>query len=195
MRATKEYLQSLADQIDAEAESAEEYARSEDSSHAEYAQSLGYGDGELELDRLEDEVKAKVDELRDILKLDAFRRVILECSELELGDIYTRANEVFSVSIGELESQLEDSLAAKIKALSPEDREALRGMTRNGYLGRTCPDCVYVSMDYDRWVMVLNEDALDRRLAGIRKTTAKRRPRLNPVQMRAQFRLVMGGAA
>lgn len=159
----KSELDALAAQIDEIAQSTDELLETEESMHADYCQSFGYGDGEPDLRDLTDEIAPKVKALKKATGKD-FKSELASVCNLEFTGIYTRSNEVYSVIIGEYEDQLPEEIAAQARAMSDEEKEYLRCQISNACLGYSCPDCIYINKDYDRWALVVDEDRLDERL-------------------------------
>jgi hypothetical protein len=131
-----------------------------DNSYYEYCQSFGYLGADLDdvirNAQVEQDTKdlivqfAKDNTAKETLDL------LSENSTMECTGIHILDGEIYSISIGELEEELDHNLMAAYSALSIEDRETVaRGidycLSDSGYL--------YISMDCTRWVMVLDEEA------------------------------------
>jgi hypothetical protein len=162
----REKVQPLIDEINKGAEWAEENAKSEESCNAEFCLSFGYGEDKPDLSRLEPEVAAKVQRLLDRVKTrkDIEWELTPVCN-LECVGMFYVENEIYSVGLGEIEEQLPEELVAKLKALTDEEFKCVQK-----YVDTSIADCreyIYINCDYDRFVMVIDEDRLDERLAEI----------------------------
>jgi len=158
------------------------YLESEENPVAEFVGSIGYG-GELlhEVeDRLRsiktesyrmayqgDEVDTVCDFILRLIKTDKGTAIdfIQAHSKLERSDIYYNAWEICSMTIGEIEDQLEDQLVKRIEKLSKSDRALIdRQFCIKG-------SWIYQDFNYDRWVKILDHDGA---LAAIKEENLKR---------------------
>ena len=138
---------------------AEEYDFSEDSSLADFVSSFGYGEASLadllSSARISDETRELLSSLDSKLALKALRKH----SELRLVGVHYEDGEVFSATIGETEHQPDDELLKAFLKLSLKSREKVSGAVSDAYLN-TETGLLYAGDDYQRWVMVLDEEAL-----------------------------------
>lgn len=199
-------LVQLAAEIDSIARNAYEYRQSEECGEAEYAETFGYGDGDIDLDRLDDETRELVDLMREVDKV-GFRENLASICDLTLEGMHCVSNEVFSACLGEFEEQLPDDIGARVKAMTKARQEKLRKLITEACLGYTCPDCIYLGMDNDRWVMSVNTDRLTEWVDGKGAQTATQRRKSircvvdnefclrDPGKPGASLELIVGGAA
>ncbi len=134
--------------FEAECEFAESYVTSEDSCLAEFVSDFGYGEGDVNLDRLDDDIKPLVVEFLQ----SHSKKQLSEFCTIELVGVHYQDNEVFGAVIGEQEHQLSDELDGRFKKFNSLERE---------HIERMC--CIrgswfYTSHDYDRFVLVLDVD-------------------------------------
>jgi hypothetical protein len=156
-------VQELIEQIDEYAERMSEYALSDESCHAEFCQSFGYGDDVPRLDDLEPHVRELVAKLKDESTKGTFLSALGDCCELVQTGIYIQTNEVYSVGLGEIEEQLPDEISESLKTLSDEEYALVRRGVNHCYMperARSYSDCIYLNHSYDRFVLVLDEEKL-----------------------------------
>lgn len=148
--------------------SAEEYAVSEDSPLAEFVSSFCYHeltlDQMLEHCRLEDATIELIKSYHSKLGLKALHTILEENSELQLVDIWYQDGEICSATIGEQEHQVDDTLAEAYQTLSPEDKERVERESGAGIPSRGDGRWIYTSHDYERWIMLADEQKLCRKL-------------------------------
>jgi hypothetical protein len=154
--------------------SAEEYSESEDSSLADFVSSLFYGEiGRtqlLESARFEDEtvelIKAFSGSTKELFE------IIESVSELRRVDIHVRDGEFCSATIGEQEHQVDDILAEAYQTLTAEEKLRVQNESGAGLFSSSRDDgrFIYTSDNYSRWVMIADEEALQRKLKRAAKT-------------------------
>jgi hypothetical protein len=145
--------------------SAEEYnTENEDCSLAEFCQSFGYHESNInqvirDAD-LADETKALLTaHVSKHGSRETFNLLAKHC-ELKCVGIYTQTNEVYSVQIGEIEHQPDDKLIEAYLKLSPKSQEKVRKACDWHISDSSCKGWLYIGCDYERWVMVCDEDSL-----------------------------------
>ncbi len=198
---TDDQIQILAEKLDNEARFCSDYALSEDSPVAEFVQSFGYGDGEMDLDGLDDDIRDQVYKLKSFLSRESFRKVMESCCALEFGDSYRVENTIYAMEIGETEHQIDD---LGLRKLTKQDRELVRKACTEAYLGDS--DCIYTNHSGDYWRMILDVDKFQEKYNSILKSrpSQKRSRRRTATQLReltktkaanlrASFRLIQGG--
>lgn len=166
-------LKEIIAMVESQSEWINEYHTSnEDNFIAEYVASIGYG-GELmyQVTDFLESIKhdgqryvyhdhARASEVCDYLlaliesNKNAAIDLIRQNSTLDCVDIHYRYWELCSMTIGEIEEQVSDELAEKLAELSPIERAYVERET--GLRG----DHIYEPMDYDRWVLILDYDAI-----------------------------------
>ena len=150
--------------------SAEEYAESEESPLAELVSSFFCGDIHLSqiLDqaRLEDETVALLKSYDSRFGNKKLIDLLSSVSVLEYGDIYCRAGEIISVTIGEQEHQVDETLAGAYQTLTPEEKLRVQEESGAGIFSSSRDDgrFIYTSDDYSRWIMIADEKTLVRKL-------------------------------
>lgn len=145
--------------IESYEESARDWVLSDESPHAEFCQSFGYGEA---MDDVRRALKDCVSDESEVYAIDRALRcndeqlkaVIEDCCALERVGIYIQHNEIFSVVVGEVEEQLPDEIIERLNVLSDEQRKAIECVA--GIKG----DYTYINCDYDRFVMVLDMERL-----------------------------------
>jgi hypothetical protein len=195
-------LDQLAHEIDLLALSAREYHQSSDCSEAGYAQTFGYGESKDVVEEMlagfDDELRAQVEAMREA-DPEAFYENLAGVCDLTLEGYRVIAHELFSIELGEVEEQLDGDVRDQVMALSKVQREKLRKLLNEAYLGDN--DCIYLNMSGERWVMSIDEGALFdwlERRAIVPKAKSETPNVLlseTPEVRRAAFRLIMGGAA
>lgn len=163
-------LETLAKKIDKQAKQTLKYLESEESVHADFCMTFDYGDSSPRLENLNEELEIKVQQLKKKFKSNSeYLKALGACCDLQLVGIFIYPNEIHSIHVGEYEDQLDEKLANAVKSLSKEDQNKLRRLITEATLGYSCPDCIYISQDYERWVMILNEEKLDKKLKQLNK--------------------------
>lgn len=159
--------------------SCNDHELSEESCVAEYTSSLGYGDGWHEVEdalkrgRLDDDISEGLTRLiaakaTKSEKIDA----ILEVSKLKLTGIYYNDNEIFSVTIGEIEQEIPDEFTARLETLNDDEFEYVRRKLEFFIHDRSTRQCInhaYFNHDYDRFVLVVSREKLFEVLASFDK--------------------------
>jgi len=64
--------------------------------------------------------------------------------------------EIFSLGLGEIESQLDDTISEQLINLSEEERQYVADKV-DTYLA---DDCIYIDLSYNSWVLTLDFDSL-----------------------------------
>lgn len=156
-------IQQIIDGYNQEVAWNEEYDLSEDSSHAEFCSSFGYGEATVSdivehAYKLEDETIEAIKAAGEKYSSKMFLELLQNHCELKLVGIYREFGEIYSCQIGEYEHQPSDDLLNAYLALTPKSQAKVRKSV-NGYISdSTCKGWIYTSHDYDRFVMVLNEE-------------------------------------
>lgn len=171
------HLEKLIEDFNEYCKGVEDYLNSEESMHAEFCQSFGYGDGEIETRQLDDEGRDAVADLEALLpRKSDFQSTLADCCDLLLIGIYITDNEVYSCTIGEHEDQLDDAMVERINSLTPEEFKEFRRDVE-AYIpehdGKMRSDCVYFNRNYDRWVMVLDVEKLKRKVRALKRKARK----------------------
>ena len=159
-----ENLKDIIEAINDDIESNEEYATNDpDCGTAEFVHSFGYG--ETDTDDIIKTINSDhngdgdfdhvISYLKALKPSDLFSLLADHCS-LETADIYRATNEIYGMNLGEIEVQLDDAIVEALAKLSPEDRETVSDGI-NAYLQG---DFVYIDLNYNRWVMVLDFESL-----------------------------------
>jgi hypothetical protein len=150
-------LDSIVEQIDSIAKSAEEYATSAEGSYADFVGSIGYGDGDIDLSRIDDDrVKEFLQSMSEKEQMTWLKQND-SCLSVESVGIHIVANEIFSVIVGEIEEQLPDDLTDELEKLTLAEACYVADEVDGCYLGNT--SYIHVNCDYDRVVLVLDTDA------------------------------------
>lgn len=169
-------VESIIEAYSNEDKSAEEYSESEDSPLADFVSSFYYGEASLTqiLDsaRFEDETVDLLKRLEGLSGIKAVYDALRASSELTLGTIYYRDGEFLGATVGEHEHQVDDTLAEAYQTLSPEEKERVRRESRAG-ISSGDGSFIYTSDDYSRWIMVADEEKLQRRLKKMIKAAQK----------------------
>ena len=125
-----------------------------ESPHAEYAESLGYGDSEVDLRNLSDEVADTLNKMKG----KQLNRWLLDnnlVSVVKTG-IYRCDGEIFSITVGETEHELPLDILKELDTLSDEEKDFVAheadGYLKGGY--------IYLNHNYDRFVAVVDEDEI-----------------------------------
>ena len=127
-----------------------------ESPHAEYAESLGYGDSEVDLRNLSDEVADTLNKMKG----KQLNRWLLDnnlVSVVKTG-IYRCDGEIFSINVGETEHELPRDLLEELDTLSDEEKDFV-AREADGYLKS---GHIYLDHNYDRFVAVVDEDEIVR---------------------------------
>lgn len=160
------------EELESITESAEEYASSEESPLAEFVGDMFYGEvdaSQINLSRCSDEAADAVKALIKRTPKNWRSRLREFCELVHVPDIYYRDAEILSARIGEQEHQIDSSMEVveKIKRLSPEEFEEIK----NEFLGSRCKQTdrdfwFYTVHDYERFALVLDEEALLKAVQG-----------------------------
>jgi hypothetical protein len=137
---------------------AEEYACSDDSALAEYVGSLGYGDGPLNFEYVDDDIKEAIDLL---YKHD--KKSLIDCCAVSLEDLHYVENGIFSATIGEQEHQFSDEMGELYDSLNEAEKAFLRS---EHYIKS---NFFYTSHDYERFVLVADPEKVSKAAKKLRK--------------------------
>ena len=113
---------------------------------------------ELDLkEHVDDEVQKRLKVLEKLCeKLDEdFEQIVKDVSNVELTGMYYQHNEIASNHIGSNEYEMTDEIREMIEALTDEEREEL---------GVEPDSMIYVGNDYDRFVLIIDEDKLEEKI-------------------------------
>jgi len=115
---------------------------------------------EQELDLIEhvdDDVQRRLKVLEKLCeKLDEdFEQIVKDVSNVKLTGMYYQHNEIASNHIGSNEYEMTDEIREMIEALTDEEREEL---------GVEPDSMIYVGNDYDRFVLIIDEDKLEEKI-------------------------------
>lgn len=155
----QELVDTLVEQVNEFAKAQKEYNLSSESAYHALCSDLGYGNPDES--QLEDHAKTALKVLRKRFP-KTWKSELLKYTHVEQTGIHIQDNEIFSVSPGEVEEQMPDELVAALSKLSNEEYELVRRHA-DVYLqkrGQSCPDCIYLNLDYNRFVLILDTDAL-----------------------------------
>ena len=160
-----ESLETLIDRLNDQAQTEEESALSIEGSHGEFCASFGYGETSKSdvlkavYDSIKDldESEVVLAQLKALDKKDLFD-LLERHSTIETTGIYIQHDEIFSVSLGEIEFEIDEESRAEFEKLSPEEKETVRRgvdfyLDADGSLG-------YLDLSYNRMVMILDADGL-----------------------------------
>lgn len=153
-------IETLIDKINALAEQTEENALSENSLHYEFCSSWCYNEADfsqLHLISLDDETQ---DAIKEAIKKHGETKVfevIKDHSTCELEEsIRAGSNEVFSVSIGEIKTELDDDLKNELDSLNEDDLKRVKSKI-DCYIPQN-NKYFYVNLSDSRFYMRLNDD-------------------------------------
>ena len=159
----EDLVKEIVEAYNAEGKHAEEYyLENEDNSMAEFARDWGYGEGltygEM-VERIdEEEVIEVIGELEKVLESHQIMNLVQECCDVERTNEFIQHNEMYGVCIGEVEWQPSDDLEERFLELTDEEQELVQNQAEYYVSTGACGGWLYVSMDYDRWVSVLDTD-------------------------------------
>jgi hypothetical protein len=158
-------LETLIDRLNDQAQTEEESALSIEGNYGEFCASFGYGEAsKSEVLKAVSESIKDLDEgeivlarLKALDKKDLFS-LLERHSIVETIGIYLTHDEIFSVSLGEIEFEIDEEARAEFEKLSAEEKETVRRgvdfyLDADGSLG-------YLDLNYNRMVMVLDADGL-----------------------------------
>jgi hypothetical protein len=157
-----EKLAQLIADINDEADEVEKYnTDNTDCSAADYAKSFGYGETDTDdmikvIDKEFNE-EGDYDHIIDRLKKDnSLFDTLSPHTELIPGGMHVTHGEIFSMRVGEVEHQLDETILNQLSALTSEE---LAHVSKNidCYLSG---ECIYVDCSYDRWILTLDFDSL-----------------------------------
>lgn len=181
-----EKLDGIVELINEMGERAEEYDTSVDGIYGEFCSDFGYGESEIEYDHLDGEV---IELIKSIPNKDR-KRIVAECSSVIHGSMYVKANEVFSVQIGETEHEIDEEIMQKLDTLTNEEYEYVRKHV-NVYLkekGNSCSNCFYISHGCDRMILILDEDILKEKVMTKEWVKTKKTAITNYLEKECHFR-------
>lgn len=180
-----EKLEKILEMIAANIESAEDYYTSNEINPvAEYVASMGYGGEIFHLiedslnhheNYLDDFDPEEIEFLRGILKLPRAEAVeqLQEITFLRhVNNIRHATNSIYRHDIGEIDHQFNDEIAESLNGLSPEEIDKLieldgrenriSAITRDGK--KEISNSVYLSMNYEAWVLVVDRKLLKEKM-------------------------------
>lgn len=129
-----------------------EYALSAESAHADFAASFGYGDGEIDLRNLDDDLSDLVETARKTMTRDEVETLMRDSCSMELAGIWRVSNDIFSVSIGEIEVELPEEITVQLDQLSEIELAQVKRRADAYISGHHA----YINLNGSRWVMVLD---------------------------------------
>ena len=154
-------LQKLIEETNEFIKDREEYAtENNDSPCAEFAATFGYGGADKDdvwREFLSNTTLNEDDiERLEAMELDDRIELLKAHATAEPGNIRSKANETYSVSIGEIEEELPEGLQAAIDDLSADDLEMFKrsidGFYKNGH--------IYLDLNYSTWQAIVDIESL-----------------------------------
>lgn len=192
----KAKCESILEQLKARAEWSEDYYTSNtDNPVAEYVDSIGYSgellhmveDSLMRLDRQGEITEEQVKYLQNIIKTHSRNeasRLIRELCTLDFEDSYYRRDrELCSMTLGEIEEQIDDIEGAD--DLTDEERDHIFSEASDFCHITKDMQWMTVDMGYGRWYLQIDEDLLDEAMKKVEKEI--------PVVKKANLKLISGG--
>lgn len=182
----EEYLDSLAERVNDIAQyEIEYYEDNTDNSVAEYVASIGYGDGEIRLYDLDDNIKSI---LKGLSKADQ-KELILKSADLYYStNFYAVENSVFSCQVGERELELDSDINQELEALTEEEFNYVK--LKSDYM--LTRDYLVIDHGYGSWHLVVDPEQLEENASDYEKLPAIKLK--TPDQWRSTFRLIVNQA-
>ena len=150
-RRTEDQLDELVYAINEEIRRTEEYVQDDGHFYAESA----WDDAKGQLDRsaIDD------DDLREAVADWDDARLMEFCRLEYTSGIHARYDELFSMSIGEYEHELSETIGDELEHLTAEDHEYIRDRIE-AYMPKGEVAYITINLEYDRWSVILDTDAL-----------------------------------
>jgi len=143
----------------------EYYTNNPDNGTADFVESHGYGEAiDTVIEALQN---VDSEESHDIAKLlekcgiendEALTLIHKHCTVRFSEGVFYQSNEVYGMTLGEVEIQPEDELHDAFKALTEDEKKTVQREVDDGYISDD--GWLYLNMSYDRWVSILDVDSL-----------------------------------
>ncbi len=159
----REFLEALAERIDDQAKRQSEYLTE---NHDVPNDTFDCLDELISTGNLRGEHETEAETLFKVAKKlwgKDWQNEVRDCCRLKLTGIYINDWEVASYTLGECEEQLDDETMEELSKLTVEEFEYLGKTVRECYLSKN--GLIYLSHNYDRWVLILDPEILIERIA------------------------------
>jgi hypothetical protein len=111
-----------------------------------------------------------IEALEDRIGDRATIELVMENSDLECANIYLKSNEVYSVSMGEVEEMPSNDLEAEFDELTDEEKDYVSRNVSNCYVSNS--GWIYLDLNYHRWVLILDTETFNDRAQEILEESA-----------------------
>lgn len=137
------------------------YSENEDNVYADYLE-WGWAEAGLDIPELIREIDCdrtieRIEQLEKQIGLRETLELVIQHSHKEFSNIYINWNEVYSVSMGEVEEQPSEDLQTEFDSLSQDEKEYVRKNVSDCYVSES--GMMYLDFNYNRWVYILDTES------------------------------------